>query len=46
MRMGPEKIKAVMELPARTTVKEVQALLGFTSFYQSLLLCSLVQAGK
>jgi hypothetical protein len=34
MKMDPVKIKGVMEWPEPSTVKQVQAFLGFTNFYQ------------
>jgi hypothetical protein len=33
MKMDPVKIKGVMEWPEPSTVKQVQAFLGFTNFY-------------
>jgi hypothetical protein len=34
MKMDPVKIKGVMEWPEPSTVKQVQAFLGFTNFYR------------
>lgn len=34
IRMSPDKVQAVLEWPIPTTVKEVQAFLGFANFYR------------
>ena len=34
IRMDPAKVEAVLEWPVPTTVKEVQAFLGFANFYR------------
>lgn len=34
IKMDPEKIRAILEWPIPTTVKEVQAFLGFANFYR------------
>ena len=34
VRMSEDKVKAVLEWPTPTSVKEVQAFIGFANFYK------------